>query len=112
MVLQELSKGVFEECVGQTFVLSDGTGQSIEIVLSSVQSLSGSASVFSQAGSRPEKARRESFSLLFHAPRNWRVPQRIYRVTHPAIGEADIFLVPIGPDAKGMRLEAIFNFTS
>ncbi|HEY0946471.1 MAG TPA: hypothetical protein VGD81_14435 [Opitutaceae bacterium] len=53
---------------------------------------------------------RESFSLLFHAPAGVRLPQRIYTFTHPRLGARDFFLVPLGPDSQGMRLEVIFNF--
>ncbi|MFN7117495.1 MAG: DUF6916 family protein [Saprospiraceae bacterium] len=28
---------------------------------------------------------------------------------HPNIGELYIFLVPLGPDAEGMRYEAVFT---
>jgi hypothetical protein len=53
---------------------------------------------------------RESFALIFRVPGAWRHPQRIFRVDHAELGSMDIFLVPVGPDAKGMRLEAVFNF--
>ncbi|SEJ01497.1 hypothetical protein SAMN05216327_105284 [Dyadobacter sp. SG02] len=36
-------------------------------------------------------------------------PQGIYQILHPDIKELDLFLVPIGPDASGMRYEAVFS---
>src|SRR5918911_1507314 len=47
--------------------------------------------------------RRAPFSLLFHGPASPILPQRIYRVEHAAIGDFDLFLVPLGPDRAGMR---------
>ncbi len=52
---------------------------------------------------------RVPFSLVFRAPAGVVLPQRIYRVEHADLGTVDIFLVPIGPDARGMRYEAIFT---
>lgn len=53
--------------------------------------------------------RRRTFSLVFRGPRETALPQRIHSLTHAALGELEIFLVPIGPDGVGMRYEAIFN---
>jgi hypothetical protein len=49
------------------------------------------------------------FSLIFRSGTQAHVPQAIYTLRHPALGEMDVFLVPIGPDDVGMRYEAIFN---
>lgn len=53
---------------------------------------------------------RRPFSLVFcdrgGAPF---LSQRIYAVTHTALGRLDIFLVPIGPGAGGLRYEAVFT---
>lgn len=53
--------------------------------------------------------RTEPFSAYFHGPREAVLPQRIYRVEHDRLGEMELFLVPIGPDEKGMRYEVVFN---
>ena len=37
------------------------------------------------------------------------LPQAIYRLEHAALGAMDVFLVPIGRVADGIRYEAIFN---
>jgi hypothetical protein len=52
---------------------------------------------------------RQAFSLVFTGPGESVLPQRIYRLTHPEMGELDLFLVPIGSDAEGTRYQAIFN---
>jgi hypothetical protein len=36
-------------------------------------------------------------------------PQAIYRLEHPALGAMDVFLVPVGRGAEGVRYEAVFN---
>ncbi len=54
-------------------------------------------------------AKRAPFALLFRtAARGW-VPQAIYALEHPALGRLEIFLVPLGADAQGMRYEAVFT---
>jgi hypothetical protein len=49
------------------------------------------------------------FSIVFRGPADPVFPQRIYRVEHAALDAMDVFLVPIGPDAVGMRYEAVFG---
>lgn len=56
------------------------------------------------------QARRRPFSLIFrHAQASTYLPQRIYTLEHPALGQLDLFLVPIGTDAVGMQYQAIFT---
>jgi len=50
-----------------------------------------------------------SFSLLFHAPDGRLEPQQTFRARHAELGEFDLFLVPLGPDGRGMRYEAVFT---
>ena len=52
---------------------------------------------------------RTPFSLVFRSPPGAPLPQRIYRIHHDELGALDLFLVPIGPDADGMRYEAVFS---
>ncbi|MGR9087924.1 MAG: DUF6916 family protein [Gammaproteobacteria bacterium] len=59
--------------------------------------------------SRQKETGREAYSLLFSGPMNPVLQQGIFTIRHNAMGLLDIFLVPIGPDSKGMRYEAIFN---
>jgi hypothetical protein len=53
-------------------------------------------------------ARRQPFSLVFRAHTRLRLPQGTYPLTHDKLGRLDIFLVPVGQDADGLLLEAIF----
>ena len=58
---------------------------------------------------KEERNWRQSFSLVFRGPRDIELSQGTYPVTHDQLGKLQIFLVPIGPDEKGMCLEAVFN---
>ena len=58
-----------------------------------------------EAASRP----RIPFSLTFHAQPDVVIPQQICRIEHATLEPFDCFLVPIGPDAGGMRYEAVFT---
>ncbi len=49
------------------------------------------------------------FSIQFQGPRHTFLPQSIYRMEHPQLGEIEIFLVPIGVDEAGYAYEAVFN---
>ena len=52
----------------------------------------------------------ERFSLYFRGPGDVLLPQHIYRLEHEAMGEMDIFLVPVARDAEGFRYEAVFSY--
>ena len=63
-----------------------------------------------EARSRP----RVPFSLTFHAKPDAQIPQATYRIENvnpegESLEPFDCFLVPIGPDAGGMRYEAVFT---
>jgi hypothetical protein len=53
--------------------------------------------------------RQEVFSLFFHGPADRFMPQGIYKLNHPTLGELDLFLVPVGQDNQGFQYEAAFN---
>jgi hypothetical protein len=52
---------------------------------------------------------RTPFAIVFLGPSSPVLPQRIYRFEHDAMGVFEIFIVPIGRDADGVRYEAIFT---
>lgn len=77
-------------------------GQAIlELRLSEVGALSPATA--------PPGSPRAPFSLLFHGPATPWADQGTYRLDHAVLGELELFLVPLGPDAEGMRYEAIFT---
>lgn len=52
---------------------------------------------------------RQAFSLVLRGPRSEAPRQGVYRVAHGELGTLEIFMVPIGPDDKGMKYEAVFT---
>jgi hypothetical protein len=57
-----------------------------------------------------EQAGMERFSAVFSGPLDFLLPQQTYRVSHPEMGEFEIFLVAIGQEADGFRYEAVYNY--
>jgi hypothetical protein len=51
----------------------------------------------------------EQFTLHWDGPPAPMLRQGTHRVTHPAIGEIDVFIVPIARDAGAVRYEAVFS---
>jgi hypothetical protein len=89
----------FAPLLGESFEISDGTG-SLHAVLIEATDLREVQS----AGRRSRQ-----FSLVWRGPRAARLDQRIYTVSHPALGAMELFLVSLGVDAEGMRYEAVFT---
>lgn len=86
--------------VHQTFTLTAGT-ETLDLVLAEVRDLGVRATAQGQ---------QDNYSLLFRSPvRDRYAPQAVYRLDHAGVGPLEVFLVPLGPDAEGMRYEAIFN---
>jgi hypothetical protein len=52
----------------------------------------------------------ERFSAVFMGPREILLPQQIYRVSHPDMGEFDVFLVALGQEPEGFKYEAVYNY--
>lgn len=99
--LAMLTKADFETCLGDAFQMEIAPGQSTVLELIEAKGCSSRAM---RTG-----ARREPFTLLFRATGELQVSQRIFKLTHDKLGTHEIFLVPLGPDEKGMRLEAVFS---
>jgi len=54
-------------------------------------------------------AQLEQFSLIFTGKLSPWLQQGLYKLCHPRMSECELFLVPIGPDERGMRYQAIFS---
>jgi Domain of unknown function (DUF6916) len=57
-----------------------------------------------------EQAGMERFSAVFMGPLEIFLPQQTYRLSHPDMGEFDIFLVALGQEPEGFRYEAVYNY--
>ena len=52
----------------------------------------------------------ERFSLFFCGPDDLMLPQGIFVLEHPSMGELLLFIVPVGRDDRGFRYEVVFNY--
>lgn len=98
-MLETFTVETFAGRVGGTFVVSPQPGQPTAWELLSAETL----------GAAGTPGHRTPFSLVFRGPLSPVLPQAIYPMDHPEIGAFEIFVVPIGPDEKGMRYEAVFT---
>jgi hypothetical protein len=97
-----LQQEQFARHLGEVFRLDAGDGASpLDLRLAEVTSLAKDRSA-------PD-APRSPFALLFRGPLSPWARQGTYPLDHAELGRLEIFLVPIGPDAEGMRYEAIFT---
>lgn len=102
-MLDQLSAADFAPHVDTMFRIAFSDGQ-VELRLAEVQELPRATAAPSR------EAARTPFSLLFvHSGATFYLPQRIYTLEHAALGAIEIFVVPLGPDARGMRYQAIFT---
>ena len=103
--LETLTVDAFQPHVGETFRIRSHPGHELEAELIEARALGGGPSRAPSETSR----RRTPFSLSFRTSLTAPVPQGIYPVVHDELGAHEIFLVPVGPDGKGMVYEAIFT---
>jgi hypothetical protein len=57
----------------------------------------------------PSPRASQPFHIVLSAPPTWRLPQGLYKVVHPMLGELELFTVPLGPDGTAFCYEVIFN---
>jgi hypothetical protein len=86
--------------VGEVFHLLAEESEPLPVLLSEISRLASDGS--------PRRTR-VPFSLVFHAAPTTVVEQQIYRVEKPGMEPFEAFLVPIGPDRFGMRIEAVYT---
>jgi hypothetical protein len=97
-MLATLTAATFAPLVGEPFVVVVDEAHAFEARLSAL-------TPWGEEHASPEQ--RTPFSLLFHAPREARVPQRIYRLVSDHLPPLELFMVPLGPDPVGMRYEVV-----
>jgi hypothetical protein len=90
--------------IGDTFTIHLDGAQPLAVELAEVNDLRERTS-----DARQPAGQRTPFSIVFRSASNVALPQRIYHLDHAALGGLELFLVTIGPDARGMRYEAIFT---
>ncbi|HXJ64964.1 MAG TPA: hypothetical protein VNN79_14510 [Actinomycetota bacterium] len=90
----------FRGCIGDEFAVIDGE-DGTTVVLDEVTSLGD------RGEDAPPEVRRRPFSLMFRGDPG--LDQRTHRLRHDRLGDLDVFLVPIQPDARGSLYEAVFG---
>jgi Domain of unknown function (DUF6916) len=98
--LEQATSATFEPHVGERFAVAPQQGEPFDAVLSSCAE--------APYGSHAE-ARRAPFSLVFHADPDPGMPQQTCEITHEELGGFELFLVPVGPDERGMRYQAVIS---
>ena len=66
--------------------------------------------VKSYAKKEEEHSGMERFSAFFQGPADVHMAQQSYTLEHAAMGEFEIFLVPISQTEAGFQYEAVFNY--
>jgi hypothetical protein len=110
-MLAELRSSHFLPLLHQTFQISSDPAESPAGVPTGASLPAELIQVDVLGTDPPASVRRAPFSLIFRASEPKVLPQRIYRIEHPALGRLEIFLVPLGadPPGSGMRYEAVFG---
>ena len=92
----ELSAKVFSEHLGSAFTVTAVLPETLILELYDVTENTMSPAL-------------EQFSLLFRGPVSPVMQQCTAKLEHDKLGSLELFLVPIGPDEKGMRYQAVFS---
>ncbi len=99
-MLEDLTADDFRPLLNQILTIRLGDGSDYPLELFQV----------SEVGQASAPGKRRPFSLLLRSPRtDGYLPQRIYRLQHPALGALDLFIVPLGPHPDGMWYEVTFG---
>lgn len=97
MDLGDLTHEVWAGLVGETFTVRVDDETAVRLELSSAEQAAGV--------DRPDSAH----SVVFRGPGDVFLEQRTWPVSHPTIGEHQLFLVPIGDADGGYQYEAVFT---
>ncbi len=98
-MLDTLDKAMFDPHLNHSFELLLSPTERLTLELTQTRALGGET---------VPHAKRKPFALIFRGPAGPVLPQSIYALTNPAFESLEIFLVPVGKDAKGALYEAVF----
>jgi hypothetical protein len=93
-----LTQSLFDDRVGQTWVLDEPNAPPVDFTLTEVTSLRNYGNTA-----------RQPFSLSFASRGEFVLAQRIYALRHATLGPMSIFLVPIGREGDTTTYQAVFN---
>jgi len=103
MSLDQLGFEAFAPLVKTKWLVEPGTAGALELELAAVTP----RRLISSGGAGGVTY--EQFALELLGPNDRLLPQRIYWFEAPALGRFELFIVPVGRDAQGIRYEAAFN---
>jgi hypothetical protein len=112
--LTRLTRSSFVRYNGDFFETIQDTGEKLLINLLRIEDLPQQRELEQQRRLPSKKLaqiKEESFSLIFRGPLEIPLRQRIHRLTHPVLGEMEVFLVPVGKDEGSRYYEVVFNRT-
>ncbi|MDH3389966.1 MAG: hypothetical protein OEN02_18930 [Gammaproteobacteria bacterium] len=98
--MSKITNEDFESCLNDTFTVKSEDENEQQLELIEIKPL---------GEHDPDAKIRQPFSLLFRGPREPMLQQQAYQLENSNLGEMLLFLVPIGPDEKGMLYESVFN---
>jgi len=91
----------FRQNLNTKFRLVAETKTPVELTLVDVESRPSDAH---------EEAGMERFSVFFKTPLEYLLQQAVYPLSHPQMGQFELFLVPIAQESDGYRYEAVYNY--
>lgn len=89
----------FAPHLGERFAVDAGLPEPLHIVLRDASALTV----------RGRPGARDSFQLLFEGEGPHCLAQLTHRLHHEALGELDLFLVPVAGDGRSFTYQAIFS---
>ena len=101
-MLERLTAAEFEPLVGNGFVAARLGREGVPAELLEVRLL---RELPTQPGASPRKP----FALMFRLRTPDQLPQGMFALSHERLDRLELFLVPVGRDADGLLLEAVFN---
>jgi hypothetical protein len=97
-MMSHLNLALFKQYLGEKVQVRNGAAPLGELQLLEANDLASSRG-----------AKTEAFSVIFRGARDRIIKQGTYTVSHPGLGEFQLFLVPVLPVKDGAYYEAIFN---
>lgn len=91
----------FQPLVGETFHIHYGEGEQLPVTLSGV--------VTWGPGYQRDGQHYQPFTLTFQSSIRQYLPQGMFTVSHGALGDRELFIVPHAPNAVGVEYEIIFS---
>ena len=98
-VLDKLTSTDFSAHLNQPFMLELESLPPILLQLRAVQKLDTNEQ-------KPRAYQQGPFAVVFNGPLRPILPQQVYRVQHPTMGQLHLLFTPIGPNGSSMQYKA------